>query len=570
MNGPNEVRSSASWYDIVAGHPVNDDWALLVEQYVAALLNIEAGADDEGIIDAINDAAEILEDCDGWGESVFNRAKDLKETLKKFNNGETEVSLCAEKPCCVFGGWENWGDCSKKCGGGLSYRYQQCFCPAFTGGVADESWCLGTQAIESMPCNQQSCGEPVIINRLEETIPENKESTSENNLPIDTEVNFPEDQASMPIHPDESGTIHLEETLPENTESSPIEDCSWGDWSECSLDCGGIKWRDQICSCPEDTPDCQLLPQPRQYLNCDKSLSCIPKTGDTSCSWTNWGDWSDCSAECDGLRIRKQYCYCDNLAVIYDDTFCTGPPLTESESCNTDNCKTNIKPLSFWREKDHPWPIPESTKFECDRASDSVHSKMTWVEIINVGDFEVNDDPWIKLAREYIVAQLNIKNGNQISSELQQIISQTEWILRDCDNFSESDEKAANLLSQSLSESNSGHLPVYPLEEISNLISHNDATMKEPSSSFSPVVYVVIAVIAIAVLGALFMWRRNRARHIIIYEPEFELPDPDEEMLPSGIDLNQSSGTTGTIVYGEEDDEESHSYALGELDEVDL
>jgi hypothetical protein len=196
---------------------------------------------------------------------------------------------------------------------------------------------------------------------------------------------------------------------------------------------------------------------------------------------------------------------------------------------------------------------------------------MTWVEIINAGDLEVNDDPWIKLAREYIVAQLNLKNGNQISSDLQQIISQTEWILRDCDNFSESDEKAANLLSQSLSESNSGHLPVYPLEEISNLIGHNDANMKEPPSSFSPVVYVVIAVIAVAVIGALFMWRRHRAQHIIIYEPEFELPDPDEEMLPSGIDLNQSSGTTGTVIYGEEEeDEESHSYALGELDEVDL
>jgi len=269
-------------------------------------------------------------------------------------------------------------------------------------------------------------------------------------------------------------------------------------------------------------------------------------------------------------------CYCENLSDIYDDTFCTGLPLTESEPCNTDNCKSSIKPLSFWRENnnlgtaDHnqPWPIPESTKFECDRGSDSIHSQMTWIEIINVSDLQVSTEPWIKLAREYIVSQLNIKNGNQIDSKLQQIITNSEWLLRDCDSFTENDEKAANLISQTLSESNSGNLPVYPLEEISSLIEHTDGRQKEPPSSInSTIISLTIAAFVVVVLLGMFLWKRNRAQDIVTYEPEFDLPDPDEEMIPSGIDLT-SSGTV--IVYGEEDEEAEVSYELGDLDEVNL
>jgi len=126
-------------------------------------------------------------------------------------------------------------------------------------------------------------------------------------------------------------------TILQNQETSESSDdrCTWGEWSECSQDCGGIKWRDQTCVCPVETPDCGVTPEPRQYLNCDKSVPCPFITIETSCSWVRWEDWSDCSAECDGIRTRKQSCYCENYSEIYDDSFCAGLPLTQSEPCNT-------------------------------------------------------------------------------------------------------------------------------------------------------------------------------------------------------------------------------------------
>jgi len=533
--GADEVRSRASWYDILIGHPDDDEWAILVEQYVVALLNIESGANDVDVADALNEARDIIEDCDGWVTSKFNRAMELLEVIIKFNAGETKSALCGEKPCCVFNDWEAWGACTKPCGGGIKYRYEQCFCPMFTGGIPDDSWCAGEQLVETKPCNEQSCDEPPAVEEGDEE----------------------------EIGDDEDITILQNQETSESTDDR----CTWGEWSECSQDCGGIKWRDQICVCPEETPDCGVTPEPRQKLNCDKSLPCPYIARETSCSWARVEDWSDCSAECDGIRTRKQSCYCENYSEIYDDSFCVGLPVTESEPCNTTQCIPEVKSLSFWKKNnryathDHnlPWPIPEDSKFECDRGPDPIRSQMTWYELVSLPDAQARDQ-WIKLAREFIVTQLNIENGDQIDSQLNEIISNSKWILRDCDGFSENDGKAADVLYGVLSDHNFGNNTVYDLEELSTLMGHSDKTNSK--GSLSPIIIPLVGAMAVmALIGIIFVWRRSRAKDIVTYAPEFELPDPDEEMIPSSI-------SSKTYVYGEEDQEVS--YELGELDELEI
>ena len=69
--------------------------------------------------------------------------------------------LFTEKP--YYGQWEEWTVCSKKCGGGISYRKRKCIpskCP-----YADPRYnkCDGS-AYEEKKCNDQCC--PGMLNQL--------------------------------------------------------------------------------------------------------------------------------------------------------------------------------------------------------------------------------------------------------------------------------------------------------------------------------------------------------------------------------------------------------------------
>jgi hypothetical protein len=134
-----------------------DDWAVLVEQYIIAMLNIQSGASEDDIIEILSEARDIIEDCDEIGLERSSRAKDLIQNIELYNTGQLGVNLCQELPCCFFNGWGSWGECTTQCGGGLSYRYEKCNCPAFQGGIQDDSWCAGEKNVETEACNIQNC-----------------------------------------------------------------------------------------------------------------------------------------------------------------------------------------------------------------------------------------------------------------------------------------------------------------------------------------------------------------------------------------------------------------------------
>lgn len=94
----------------------------------------------------------------------------------------------------------------------------------------------------------------------------------------------------------------------------------WGFWSKCSVTCNNpVQKRYRTCIGPsptscsgpnEDKRACYGVP------NCQARFSM-------------WSQWSDCSKECDGARIRNRYC------MILP---CQGPT-REKESCGTDCSK---------------------------------------------------------------------------------------------------------------------------------------------------------------------------------------------------------------------------------------
>jgi len=529
-NGYDNTRASASWYDILSGHSADDIWALLVDQYISALLNIQTGSPDDNLIDILYEAEDIIEDCDGWPLEKYNRAQELVEDIQSYNNGQMGVNSCQETPCCFYDGWGSWGECTSQCGGGLRYREEQCYCPAFHGGIPDDSWCPGTQLVQTEPCNINPC---------------------------------------TGLEPVETESTELE-TL-ENTISNPDQiDCIPEDWSECSQTCNGFKWRLNTCSCLENSPQCSF----RQYLNCDIDLTC-DHSGENNqsmiCNWTGWEPWTICSLDCDGIRTRRQLCFCDNHNELYDDSFCTGVPQSQSEPCNIDFCKTDLKPLQYWQtyniyrsgEYYKPWPIPETTLFECNIGSSNNHSQLNWFQILNEENTQNNQ--WITLAQEYILIKLNIANGHKVDSNLQQVLLNTESILKDCDGFSGEDKEVAILLTQILKDNNNGimNTTVMKLETLSYLLGQNNYEMGPHPSTFSPAIIslvsvgiVLLVVISTVIYYAWRKWKTSRD-NIVMLAPEFDLPEPDEEIVPEN--------KTEVYLFG---DEEELSYELGELDEV--
>ena len=53
---------------------------------------------------------------------------------------------------CVWGVWDQWGGCSKNCGGGQQSRSRTKITPQSNGGS-----CQGSGS-ENQPCNTQKCG----------------------------------------------------------------------------------------------------------------------------------------------------------------------------------------------------------------------------------------------------------------------------------------------------------------------------------------------------------------------------------------------------------------------------
>jgi len=241
------------------------------------------------------------------------------------------------------------------------------------------------------------------------------------------------------------------------------------------------------------------------------------------CYWKEWEPWTECTSDC--IRTRQQLCYCKNETKIYDDSFCDGLPPLQYEPCNTYLCK-NHKSIEYWQQYNcygsgsfnQSWPIPETTLFQCDKGSNSIHSQMNWYKILK----DENGDLWITLAQEYIISELNIANGNEEDSNIHEFLTKTEWILRDCDGFSEPDKEKVTLLIQVLKDYNNNGImnnTVKNLEELSSIMGYN--TLEElgsPRYSVSPTLISLISLSSILVIigFVIFFWRKNTSKTTMI------------------------------------------------------
>ena len=242
----------------------------------------------------------------------------------------TEIQHCNTHPCPINGGWSDFGDwseCSAECGGGTKSRSRTCTnpTPAY-GGIQ----CTGNST-ESQECNTNHCP----INGGWTDFGDWSECSAE--CGGGTQCRFRSCTNPTPAY----GGIQCSGSNIEpqkcNTHACPINGgwTDFGDWSECSAECGGgTKSRNRSCTNP--TPayggiQCSGNSTETQTCNTDP----CPING----GWTDFGDWSECSAECGGgTKSRKRSC--TNPTPAYGGIQCSGNS-TETQTCNTDPCPIN-------------------------------------------------------------------------------------------------------------------------------------------------------------------------------------------------------------------------------------
>ncbi|XP_063692741.1 uncharacterized protein LOC134824699 isoform X2 [Bolinopsis microptera] len=125
---------------------------------------------------------------------------------------------------------------------------------------------------------------------------------------------------------------------PDVDEGPPAVDGGWseyGDWSECSVDCGrGTQTRTKTCTNPvpeNGGADCEG--SPTQIQPCFGKCI-VPLDG----GWSDWSNWSECSAECEG-GTQSRSKTCTDPVPKNGGADCVGAG-SETRNCNTQECPT--------------------------------------------------------------------------------------------------------------------------------------------------------------------------------------------------------------------------------------
>jgi len=133
----------------------------------------------------------------------------------------------------------------------------------------------------------------------------------------------------------------------------------WGAWSDCTVSCGGgMQTRERLCDSPAPENGgaaCQGLSD--EYLPCN--IEPCPVDGE----WGEFGDWSECSAECGGGSQTRSRA-CDSPAPANGGAACVGEE-TETMDCNTDLCA----PENLWRADGRcgaRFPLSDGTPAQCN------------------------------------------------------------------------------------------------------------------------------------------------------------------------------------------------------------
>ncbi|CAK9028504.1 unnamed protein product [Durusdinium trenchii] len=158
-----------------------------------------------------------------------------------------ELDRCEVSECnlvdCAWGDWAGWSDCSCKCGGGTKRRTRNVVQAPRNGGQP----CEPQDKEEAEPCNTEPCGQGCIDGKWGE----------------------------------------------------------WGTWTQCSATCAS-SYRSRSRNLEVQPSPCGKAAAGHrdEFEVCSDLPPCIP---DSDCQLHEWGEWSHCSCHCFGIRERNRY-----------------------------------------------------------------------------------------------------------------------------------------------------------------------------------------------------------------------------------------------------------------------
>ncbi|XP_022796325.1 A disintegrin and metalloproteinase with thrombospondin motifs adt-1-like [Stylophora pistillata] len=335
---------------------------MAVQLYLAGLLllfvTVKGDAEGAALDGGYSNWSEFSECSATCGDGLRIRKRSCNNPEPK-NGGkdceslgpDTDTKACNSFPCPVNGGysqWSNFTECSISCGGGgIQSRSRQCNNPLpccggmncghlgpstetracgecacdIDGGWSE--WCAFTRCTVS-------CGGGVRI----------RNKTCTNPTPSGLGLDCTGPAAELQIC---------------NTESCHNANYTqWTGWSECSVTCGvGEQKRSRTCTNPPPQPGRKNCEE--EHLGpADETQKCRLKPCPIDGNYTEWTEWSVCSASCGGgsqLRTRQ----CTRPLPKYGGVDCDElGPANQTQECNPDPCPIdgNYTEWSEWSECD--------------------------------------------------------------------------------------------------------------------------------------------------------------------------------------------------------------------------
>ena len=291
-----------------------------------------------------------------------------------------QIQDCNRETCPVWSAWTSWTECTVSCGGGKSIRTRKCGLPDELGPQRLDLLCPGEKQ-ESKVCNKNNCPKPSPWSGWSECSASCGGGTRTKTRQCNQVTG--RDSFGNPCKVD---LIEMESC---NNQDCPVW-TPWTEWTECSKSCGGgTRKKVRECALPrhlsgqcqgdavmteECNPgNCPTLTPWSEWTQCSKSCGsgsqrrvrqcklqsrnlnrnpCFePLEEDRQCNpqdcpkWTDWSEWTECSASCGG-GTRTKVRECKDGNEILGSGSCASGNDSVTEVCNP----PDTHPCPMWTE----------------------------------------------------------------------------------------------------------------------------------------------------------------------------------------------------------------------------